>query len=158
MQSLSHTYTNTHTHAGTHATTLMYGQQPRRHTWVCFRFVDILSGLESGLLWKTTTTRELSLPVGWFTVTGLRLTLHRPTVPDKHDLTGKHMSTHRCQCTFQGQFVYETLNSFLSYFEPLYFFLPEESSQLFSFWCWGCPLNTPWGMRWGGLTGSSVYM
>lgn len=30
--------------------TLMYEQQPQRQTWIRFRFVDILIGLESGLL------------------------------------------------------------------------------------------------------------
>lgn len=62
-------------------------------------------------------TRELSLPVGRCTVTGLSLALHWLTVADKHDLTGKHnVNTHRCQCTSKGHFVDETLNSSLWYF------------------------------------------
>lgn len=36
----------------------------------------------------------------------------------------------------------DTFNSFL--------FLPEGSSQLFSFWCGGCPLKTPVGAAGGG--------
>lgn len=42
------THTRTYWRTFTHTTAPMYGQQ----TWVWFRFVDILSGLESGLLWK----------------------------------------------------------------------------------------------------------
>lgn len=42
------THTCTYWRTFTHTTALMYGQQ----TWVWFRFVDILSGLESGLLWE----------------------------------------------------------------------------------------------------------
>lgn len=146
-----HVLTHLYTHSRAHVRTTDLGLIS-----ICWHFEWI--GKWAPLKAVSALTRELSLPAGWSTVTGLSLALHWLTVADKHDLTGKHnVNTHRCQCTSKGHFVDETLNSLSDTFNPFPFSLPEESSQLFSFWRWGCPLKTPGGAR-GGLTGSSVYM
>lgn len=154
---LPHRHTCAYWRTFTHTTALMYGQQ----TWVWFRFVDILSGLESGLLWKpriSPDTRAFSpcrMVFGYrieFSVTladSCRQTRSEGETQREHTPMPVHVWRTLCQWNLK-QFSLILLTPF-----P---FLFQRSHLNFSPFGAGAALWKPQGARGGGLTGSSVYM